>query len=138
MPFWRDRDGVNIPVGEAVALQNARVLNRRESKLKAVSMLQKPIRRLRAARGKRHSLWHHLKNLGYGLPGVLDNCSRLASFRVKGEWVSGAIEGVDHGLPRFGSKRRCGVVIEIASDAHEPTFAAAASSLNEKRAAGIE
>ena len=100
--------------------------------------LQKPIRRLCAAGGERHSLRLYLENPSYGFTGILDNTASLTSFSVDRRRISGAIERSHHRVARLRPKRRCGVVIEIAANAHDTPFAAAASSLKEKPAAGAE
>ena len=96
---------MNVPGCEAMPLQNAGMFHCRRNELVPRPSLQKPIRRLRAAGGKRHSLRLYLENPSYGFTGILDNCASLTSFSVDRRRISGAIEGSHHRIARLRPKR---------------------------------
>jgi hypothetical protein len=114
------------------------MLDARESKPIPLPLLQKPIRGLCTTGCERHSLRLYIKDAGHGFTGGLDDSPGHPAFRVNGRRVSNAFDRSQHGLARFRPKRRRRVVIEVAADTHDPTFAAAAISLNEKLTAGSE
>jgi hypothetical protein len=61
---------------------NARMLDSRNSELAPGPRLQKPIRRLCAAGGKRYGLRLYLKDSSHGFTGILDRGVSLPAIRV--------------------------------------------------------